>query len=78
MPNAGNGAEKRPLSIEAAMTGVLTLLIDARERAISDDKNAPKTEVLLSGAGMAIEDIAVVTGKKYGAVRMAIRRGKAK
>lgn len=78
MSDAGNGAEKRALSIEAAMTGILALLVDARERAISDDKKAPKTEVMLSDSGMTIEDIALVTGKKYDAVRMVIRRGKVK
>lgn len=73
-----NGTERQPLAMEAAMTGILALMVDARERETRDEKSAVKSEVLLSNAGMSIEDIAVVSGKKYDAVRMAIQRGRTK
>jgi DNA-directed RNA polymerase specialized sigma24 family protein len=37
-----------------------------------------KTELLLARAGLSIEDISAVTGKKYDTVRMAISRGRTK
>jgi DNA-directed RNA polymerase specialized sigma24 family protein len=57
------------------MAGVLALLIDEREERTRDG-DAVKTEVLLSNAGLSIEEIANLTGKKYDTVRMAISRGK--
>jgi len=66
------------LLVNSMMRGILALLVDARERATIDDKGIMKTEVLLSQAGMSIEGISQVTGKKYDAVRMAIKRGGAK
>ena len=75
---ARNGTERQPLAMEAAMTGILALMVDARERETRDEKSAVKSEVLLSNAGMSIEDIAVVSGKKYDAVRMAIQRARTK
>jgi DNA-directed RNA polymerase specialized sigma24 family protein len=61
---------------ESALAGMLALLIDEREDRTRDDKDAAKTEVLLAQAGLSIEDISTVTGKKYDTVRMAITRGK--
>jgi DNA-directed RNA polymerase specialized sigma24 family protein len=58
------------------MAGILALLIDERDDRTQDDKDAVKTEVLLAQAGLSIEDISTVTGKKYDTVRMAITRGK--
>jgi len=63
------------ISLDSAMAGILALLVDERERLLAGDKDSVKTEVLLSRSGMSIDDIARVTGKKYDAVRMAIRRG---
>jgi len=63
------------VSLESAMAGVLALLIDEREERTRDG-DAVKTEVLLSNAGLSIEEIANLTGKKYDTVRMAISRGK--
>ncbi len=76
MPRPKKESETGPISLESTVFGVLALLVDERERAVAGDKDAPKTEVLLARSGMGIEDIARVTGKKYDAVRMAIRRGR--
>jgi DNA-directed RNA polymerase specialized sigma24 family protein len=57
--------------------GVLALLVDAREQRIANDRDAVKTEIVLSRVGMSAEDIAIVMGKKRDAVRMAISRAKA-
>jgi DNA-directed RNA polymerase specialized sigma24 family protein len=54
------------------------LFVDARERWTQDDKTAIKTEVLLDRVGLSLEDIAVVTGKNYNAVRMSIARSREK
>ena len=64
------------IRLENAMAGILALLIDERDDRTQDDKDAVKTEVLLAQAGLSIEDISTVTGKKYDTVRMAITRGK--
>ncbi len=64
------------ISLEAAMAGVLALLVDERESRTKDDKSSVKTEVLLANAGMSIDGIAAATGKKRDAVRMAIKRAK--
>jgi hypothetical protein len=64
------------ISLEAAMAGILALLVDERESRTKDDKSAVKTEVLLANAGMPIDGIATATGKKRDAVRMAIKRAK--
>lgn len=68
--------ERTGISLESAMAGILALLIDEREDRTRNSKDAAKTEVLLSRAGLSIDDIAAVTGKKYDTVRMAITRGK--
>ena len=63
------------ISLESAMAGVLALLIDEREERTRNG-DAVRTEVLLSNAGLSIEEIANLTGKKYDTVRMSISRGK--
>jgi hypothetical protein len=68
--------EQTAIGLESVMAGILALLIDEREDRTRDRKDAAKTEVLLARAGLPIEVIAAVTGKKYDAVRMAISRGK--
>jgi DNA-directed RNA polymerase specialized sigma24 family protein len=68
--------ERSGIGLDSAMAGILALLIDEREDRTQTQKSAAKTEVLLSQAGLSIEEIAVVTGKKYDTVRMAISRGK--
>jgi DNA-directed RNA polymerase specialized sigma24 family protein len=70
--------DRTPINAENALTGILTLLIDQRETRTEDDKDAPRTEVLLAQAGLSIEDIATVTGKKADTVRKAVTRDKAK
>ncbi|MEX2645050.1 MAG: hypothetical protein WD249_02185 [Gaiellaceae bacterium] len=62
----------------AAMAGILALLVDERETRIKSDKDAPKTEVLLANAGLSIEDIAAVMGKKYDAIRVSLSRSRSK
>jgi DNA-directed RNA polymerase specialized sigma24 family protein len=68
--------ERSGIGLDSAMAGILALLIDEREDRTQTQKSAAKTEVLLSQAGLSIEEIAAVTGKKYDTVRMAISRGK--
>ncbi len=68
--------ERSGISLESSMSGILALLIDEREERTRDRKDAVKTEVVLAQAGVSIEEIAALTGKKYDAVRMAIARGK--
>ena len=70
--------EKRQIPAEAAMAGILALMVESRERELGDDRSAAKTEVLLSNAGLSIDDIAAVTGKNYDAVRVTLNRAKKK
>lgn len=75
---ARKSQEKELISPDAAVAGVLALLIDARECRVKEDKEAVKTEVLLSNAGLSIADIATLMGKKYDAVKMSLQRSRAK
>ena len=69
---------KQQVTSEAALAGLLALLVDEREERVKGDKDARKTEILLADAGLSIEDIAAVMGKNYDAVRVAINRARAK
>lgn len=68
--------ETLELEQDKALAGVLGLLVAEREERLSDKKDPRKTEVVLADAGLAIGDIAKLMGKKYDAVKMAIRRGR--
>lgn len=78
MAVAGKAKEKHQVSSDAAVAGILALLVEGRETRVKDDKGATKTEVLLSNAGLSIEDIAAVTGKTYDAVRVSLNRANKK
>lgn len=69
---------KHQISPDAAVAGVLALLVEARELRVKDDKSAVKTEVMLSNAGLSIDDISAVTGKTYDAVRVSLNRASRK
>ena len=78
MSRSKDGSDQLTPDLGAATAGILALLIDTRERAFADEKGATRTELLLANAGMSLEEICAVTGKKYDAVRSAIRRARAK
>ena len=59
---------------EAALGGILALLVDERET--RNGEAARKTEVVLADAGLNSEEIATVTGKSPEAVRKAIERAR--
>ncbi len=61
---------------DAALSGILALLVDEREERVKEDKAAAKTEVLLGKAGVPVENIQALTGKKADAIRKAIQRAK--
>jgi hypothetical protein len=62
--------------MDAAMAGILALLVDDREHRAKEDKSEAKTEVLLANAGVSVEGIATLTGKKPDAVRKSIQRAR--
>jgi DNA-directed RNA polymerase specialized sigma24 family protein len=66
--------EQEAVGLEGVMRAVLALLADERESRIATDKDARKTEVLLSEAGFSIGEIATLLGKNYDTVRMTLRR----
>jgi hypothetical protein len=72
------GRDQHAISLESAMAGILALLVADREERSKGDKDATKTEVLLSNAGLSVDDIAAATGKKPAAVRKAIQRARGK
>jgi hypothetical protein len=77
---ASTNTPRRPhlISPEAAMAGILAILVDEREERTSDDRSSRKTEILLSNAGLSVEDIVALTGKTSAAVRKTIERGRKK
>lgn len=76
MATGAKAQDRSGIGLESALSGILALLIDEREERTLGDNSAAKTEILLAQAGLSIEEIATVTGKKYDTVRMAITRGK--
>jgi len=68
--------KEEPLQLDQAkaLAGVLGLLVAEREERLNDKKDPRKTEVILADAGLAIGDIAKLMGKKYDAVKQAVRR----
>jgi hypothetical protein len=64
------------LPIDKTMAAVLAVLVAERDERISPPVSPRKTELILADAGLAIGDIALLTGKKYNAVQMAISRAK--
>ena len=62
----------------AAASGILALLVDAREARIKNDKDATKTEVLLDSVGLSLDDIAAATNKSYDAIRISLSRSRRK
>jgi hypothetical protein len=76
MATRAKAQDRTGISLESALAGMLALLIDERDDRTRNDQEAAKTEVLLAQAGLSIEEIATVTGKKYDTVRRAITRGK--
>jgi DNA-directed RNA polymerase specialized sigma24 family protein len=70
--------ERIQITTGAAAAGILALLVDARESRVKDDKEASKTEVLLAQAGLSIDEIASLMGKKYDAIRVSLNRSKSK
>jgi hypothetical protein len=76
---ADRKSQDRPqITPGAAVAGILALLIDARESRVKDDKEAAKTEVLLAQAGLSIDEIASLMGKKYDAIRVSLNRSKSR
>jgi DNA-directed RNA polymerase specialized sigma24 family protein len=73
-----NRTEQDEDGLEGVMRAVLALLADEREARIANDKDARKTEVLLSDAGFSIGEIASLLGKKYDTVKATLRRAQPK
>jgi hypothetical protein len=78
MAIARKSEERHHITTGAAAAGILALLVDAREARVKDDKDAAKTEVLLNNAGLSLDDIAAVMGKKYDAIRVSLHRSRRK
>lgn len=78
MASNRQGRDEHRVPTDAAMAGVLALLIDEREERTKGDKEAAKTEVLLANAGLSVDDIAAASGKNPGAIRKAVQRGRAR
>lgn len=79
MATTERGQERHQISADSALAGVLALLVDEREQRMNgDDRKPPKTEVLLANAGLSVDDIVALTGKKPDAIRKSIQRGRAK
>jgi predicted transcriptional regulator len=74
MPPNPKAHDSAKISAESTMAGILALMIDERENRTSYEPDAPRTEVLLSRAGMSVDEIVRLTGKKSDTVRKIILR----
>ncbi len=77
MAVGGRSDDGQPGAAQSVLMGVLALLVEAREGRIENEKDAVKTELLLTRVGMSSDDIASVMGKNHDAVRKAISRARA-
>ena len=78
MPRTSTSPGATVISPDEAAAGILALMIDARESRTKDERDATKTEVILASAGLSIDAIVALTGKKPDAVRKTIQRAKKK
>jgi hypothetical protein len=74
MASTGRSGRSHVVSQEAAMAGILAILVEEREKRTKGEDDAAKTEVLLAHAGLSNDDIAAVMGKSSDAVRKVIER----
>jgi DNA-directed RNA polymerase specialized sigma24 family protein len=58
------------------LRALLALAVDEREERASRTPGAPRTELILAAAGLDSTEIAVLTGKQPGSVRMALSRAR--
>jgi DNA-directed RNA polymerase specialized sigma24 family protein len=58
------------------LRALLALAVDEREERVKEMPGAQKTEVILDSAGLASGEIAALTGKQAGSVRMALSRAR--
>ena len=76
---AGKKQDQQPLDQGKALTALLALVVADREDRLAaspDGKEARKTELILSTAGLQANEIAPLVGKNLEAVRKAIQRGR--
>jgi DNA-directed RNA polymerase specialized sigma24 family protein len=64
-----------PESTDTLLKAILALMVDEREARPASDRER-RTEVLLASAGLGASEIAELTGKQPGAVRMALSRAR--
>jgi DNA-directed RNA polymerase specialized sigma24 family protein len=76
MARSGQTGRELTLDFDRAIVGVLALLVAEREERLNGDKDARKTEVVLSRAGLKADEVAAVMGKKVDAVRKTLQREK--
>jgi hypothetical protein len=72
---ATTGKRGEPMRLEAALSGILAMLVAEREERPRDMK-AGKTEVILASSGLSNDEIAMVTGKSADAIRKTIERSR--
>lgn len=78
MASTRQGSGTAQIPADAALAGILALLVAEREERAKESKPDARTEVLLANVGLSAEAIATVTGKNAAAVRKAIQRARAK
>jgi DNA-directed RNA polymerase specialized sigma24 family protein len=76
MAARNKATETSELDSGKALAGVLALLVAEREERNNGRGGPRKTELILADAGLAIADIARVTGKSYDAVKQTLRRNR--
>lgn len=77
MPRTGQrGGPLLELDGSKLMAGILALLVAEREERLrsGDRASLPKTEMLLTHAGLTTEEIARIMGKTVAAVRKTLQR----
>jgi DNA-directed RNA polymerase specialized sigma24 family protein len=67
---------EKPDETTKLLRALLMLAIDEREARVEAAPAAPKIEVLLASAGLDSSEIASLTGKQAGSVRVALSRAR--
>lgn len=66
----------KPDETTKLLRALLALAVDEREARVEASPGAPKIEVLLASAGLDSTEIASLTGKRAGSVRVALSRAR--
>ena len=71
------GTDDQMDRIERLLTATLSILIADRNDRLGDGEGR-RSELVIADSGLSVQEIALVTGRKYEAVKSSLRRAKSR